>query len=117
MAARRANAAAAACPDASFAVTFISTPMRRTRIGCCAHAPAMPVIGFMSGRSPFESTNVVNAFRQGLNQVRYSEKNVSRRCSAMEGKRLGLLREIIPGATLIAVLFNPIFANFQDPSE
>ena len=32
---------------------------------------------------------------------------------AMEGKRFGLLREIIPNASLIAVLANPAFANFD----
>ena len=31
----------------------------------------------------------------------------------LEGKRLGLLRELVPAATLIAVLLNPTNANFQ----
>ena len=150
----------------------------------------MPVIGFLSGRSPFESAAVVNGFRQGLSAAGYSERNiiieyrwaegrydrlsalaselVSRRVAviaavgspnsglaakaatatipivfisgsdpvqeglvaslnqpggnvtgivpllpAMEGKRLGLLREIIPNAALIAVLLNSTFANFN----
>jgi putative tryptophan/tyrosine transport system substrate-binding protein len=149
-----------------------------------AQQPAMPVIGFLSGRSPFESTAVVSAFREGLSETGYSERNViieyrwaegrydrlpamaaelvSRQVAviaavggpasgqaaksatatipivfvsgadpvqeglvtslnkpggnatgvspllpAMEGKRLGLLREITPNAALIAVLLNP----------
>jgi putative tryptophan/tyrosine transport system substrate-binding protein len=150
-----------------------------------AQHPAMPVIGFLSARSPYESSAVVGAFRQGLDETGYFEsKNViieyrgaegrydrlpalaaelvGRQVAvivavggpntaqaakaatatipivfisgadpmqeglvasinkpggnatgvnpllpAMEGKRLGLLREMIPNATLIAVLLNP----------
>jgi putative ABC transport system substrate-binding protein len=32
-----------------------------------AQQPAMPMIGFMSGRSPAESEYLVRAFRTGLN--------------------------------------------------
>ena len=156
-----------------------------------AQQPAIPVIGFLSGRSPFESAAVVSAFLQGLGETGYSESRnviieyrwaegrydrlsalaselVSRRVAviaavgspnsglaakaatatipivfisgsdpvqeglvaslnqpggnvtgivpllpAMEGKRLGLLREIIPNAALIAVLLNSTFANFN----
>jgi putative tryptophan/tyrosine transport system substrate-binding protein len=45
-----------------------------------AHAqqPRMPVIGFLSGRSPGESTALVNAFRQGLAENGYVEgKNIT----------------------------------------
>ena len=151
----------------------------------------MPVIGFLSGRSPYESATVVRAFGQGLGETGYFEsKNiiieyrwaegqydrlptlaaelVNRQVAliaavgspnsgqaakaatatipivfisgvdpvqeglvaslnrpggnvtgvvpllpAMEGKRFGLLREIIPNASLIAVLANPAFANFD----
>jgi putative ABC transport system substrate-binding protein len=40
--------------------------------------PVMPVIGFMSGRSPAESEYLVKAFRTGLNELGYVEgRNVS----------------------------------------
>ncbi|HKN11292.1 MAG TPA: ABC transporter substrate-binding protein [Pseudomonadota bacterium] len=38
-----------------------------------AQQPAMPVVGFLSGRSPGESAAVVNAFRQGLAENGYVE--------------------------------------------
>ena len=150
-----------------------------------AQQAAMPVIGFLSGRSPFESAAVVSAFLQGLGETGYSESRnviieyrwaegrydrlpalavelvrrqvaviaavggpnsgqaakaatttipivfisgtdpvqeglvaslnrpdgnatgVNPLLPAMEGKRLGLLREIIPNTALIAVLLNP----------
>src|SRR5271154_2068638 len=38
-----------------------------------AQQPAMPVIGFMSSRSPGDSTNLVAAFRKGLSETGYIE--------------------------------------------
>ena len=37
-------------------------------IAAGAQQPALPVIGFMSGRAPEDSTYLVDAFRQGLIQ-------------------------------------------------
>jgi putative ABC transport system substrate-binding protein len=153
-------------------------------IAARAQQPPMPVIGFLSGRSPYESAGAVDAFRRGLDEVGYFESRnviieyrwaegrydrlpalaaelVSRQVAAiaavggpasgraakaasatipivfisgadpvqeglvaslnkpggnatgvapllpaMEGKRLGLLREVVPNAPLIAVLLN-----------
>jgi putative ABC transport system substrate-binding protein len=157
-----------------------------------AQQPAMPVIGFLSGRSPYESSGAVAEFRQGLDETGYFEsKNVvieyrwaegrydrlpalaaelvSRQVTviaavggpssglaakgatatipivfisgadpvqeglvaslnkpggnatgvapllpAMEGKRFGLLHEVVPNAALIGVLLNPAAASYLD---
>jgi putative tryptophan/tyrosine transport system substrate-binding protein len=162
-------------------------------LAASAQQPAMPVIGYMSARSPEDSTHLLAAFRRGLAEGGYVEgKNLSiefrwargrydllpalaadlvgRRVSVlvavggdpspraakratstipivfgvggdpvaeglvesfnqpggnatgdtlytnmMEPKRLGLLRELVPGVPLIGVLLNPIFAPYQLP--
>jgi putative ABC transport system substrate-binding protein len=161
-------------------------------IAAQAQQPAIPVIGFLSGRSPFESAAAISAFRQGLSEIGYFESRnviieyrwaegrydrlpalavelVSRQVAviaavggpasgqaarsatatipivfisgadpvqeglvtslnkpggnatgvapllpAMEGKRFGLLRELVPNASLIGVLLNPMSgSNFK----
>jgi len=43
-----------------------------------AQQPSLPVVGFLSGRSPGESATVVAAFRQGLSEAGYAEpRNVT----------------------------------------
>jgi putative tryptophan/tyrosine transport system substrate-binding protein len=42
-------------------------------LGTQAQQPAMPVIGFMSGRAPEDSAHLVSAFRQGLAETGFVE--------------------------------------------
>ena len=62
-----------------------------------AGAAVIPVIGFLSGRSPDEAAHLVSAYREGLNGVWLS----------LQQKGLALLRKLIPRATLVAVLVDP----------
>jgi putative ABC transport system substrate-binding protein len=100
-----------------------------------AQQPAMPVIGFMSARSPEDSEHLVEAFRRGLREGGFVEgQNVAIEfrwargnrpggnatgdtlyTNIMEPKRLGLLRELVPGVPLIGVLLNPSLAPYQLP--
>jgi putative ABC transport system substrate-binding protein len=38
-----------------------------------AQQPAMPVIGFLSGRSPSDAASALTVFRQGLGEIGYIE--------------------------------------------
>jgi putative ABC transport system substrate-binding protein len=58
-----------------------------------AQQPAMPVIGFLSGRSPNESAYLVDAFRQGLNETGYVEhRNVGIKYLWAEGQMIDCRR-------------------------
>jgi len=63
---------------------------------------------FASGGDPVAAGLVVSLSRPGGNAT-----GVHVFQQVLEGKRLGLLRELVPSAALIAVLLNPTNASFQ----
>jgi putative tryptophan/tyrosine transport system substrate-binding protein len=72
-----------------------------------AATTTIPIV-FVTGVDPVTSGLVMSLNRPGRNATGvYIFQQV------LEGKRLGLLRELVPAAALIAVLLNPTNANFQ----
>jgi putative ABC transport system substrate-binding protein len=64
-----------------------------------AQQPALPVVGFLSGRSPAESAGAVAAFRKGLSETGYAEpQNVMiefRWAEGQSGRLPALARELV----------------------
>jgi putative tryptophan/tyrosine transport system substrate-binding protein len=63
-----------------------------------AQQPAMPVIG---------SRETDDVSRSSLNRPGGNVTGVTTVSAELEAKRLGLLRELVPSATSVAVLVNP----------
>jgi putative tryptophan/tyrosine transport system substrate-binding protein len=80
---------------------IVATGGSATVLAAMAATKTIPIV-FTSGADPVEAGFVASLNRPGGNAT-----GVNLFTSQMEGKRLGLLRELIPAATLIAVLLNP----------
>src|SRR5262249_57997866 len=72
-----------------------------------AATATIPIV-FNSGSDPVREGLVASFNRPGGNAT-----GVNVLLSAMEGKRLGLLREMVPNGALIAVLLNPAMPTFD----
>jgi putative ABC transport system substrate-binding protein len=80
---------------------MVATGGTATVLAAMAATKTIPIV-FTTGVDPVEAGLVASLNRPGGNAT-----GVNLFTSQMEGKRLGLLRELIPTATLIAVLLNP----------
>jgi putative ABC transport system substrate-binding protein len=86
---------------------IVTTGGGAAALAAYATTTTIPIV-FVNGVDPVTSGLVMNLNRPGGNAT-----GVHIFQQALEGKRLGLLRELVPAATLIAVLLNPTNANFQ----
>ena len=54
-------------------ITAVGGSILAAPVGAKAQQPAMPVIGYLSQRSPTDSASIVAAFRQGLKEEGFVE--------------------------------------------
>jgi len=86
---------------------IVTTGGGAAALAAYAATTTIPIV-FVNGVDPVTSGMVTSLNRPGGNAT-----GVYILQQVLEGKRLGLLREMVPGAALIAALLNPTNANFQ----
>jgi hypothetical protein len=58
-------------------ITFVSGVAASCPLSAHAQQPTIPVVGFMSGRSPPDSEYLVSAFQHGLTETGFAEGKLS----------------------------------------
>ena len=87
---------------------IVATGGTATGLAAKAATSAIPIV-FIAGDDPVRLGLVASLNRPGGNAT-----GVNTLLQEMEGKRLGLVRELVPTGALIAVLLNPSNANFKN---